>query len=323
MRTYTQVSGGIVGRVKDVARLYKVRTRNVGESIEMTKTQIGASADCYSKYTAAPLVDRDVLVIGVGQTLREVMGFGMQNRVVGIDLDVIPQGWRPGQYVRLLRQNGGMRFAKTVGRKLLGIDRNLSRQLALGFGMTKKPTVQILQMNATDMRLASNTFDFVYSFSVFEHLDDPKAVLSKAIRVLKPGGVVQISTHIYSSEGGCHDLRIFAGDRDSIPLWAHLRPSVKNTVLESCYMNMWRDAQWRELFAELCPGGEVSFDKHAEPRGTEFAKALVELRKAGELGEYSDQELLMVNLVTTWQKPAISATGSTSVLTVKSELHVA
>ena len=312
MRTYTQVSGGIVGRVKDVARLYKVRTRNVGESVEMTKVQIGASADCYSKYTAAPLVDRDVLVIGVGQTLREVMGFGMQNRVVGIDLDVIPQGWRPGQYVRLLKQNGGMRFAKTVGRKLLGIDRNLSRQLAVGFGMTKKPTVKLLQMNATDMRLASDTFDFVYSFSVFEHLDDPKAVLSEAIRVLKPGGVVQISTHIYSSEGGCHDLRIFAGDRDSIPLWAHLRPSVKSTVLESCYMNMWRNAQWRELFTELCPGGEISFDKHAEPRGTEFAQALVELRKVGELTDYSDQELLMVNLVITWQKPAQAASGTDS-----------
>jgi SAM-dependent methyltransferase len=311
MQTYTQVSGGIAGRLKDVVRLYQVRTRNVEGSIEMTKSQLAASADCYTKYTAKPLVDRDVLVVGVGQTQREVMGLGMANHVTGIDLDVIPQGWRPGQYVRLLKQNGGTRFAKTVGRKLLGIDRKSSKQLALALGITAKPDVKLLQMNAADMRLASNSFDFAYSFSVFEHLDDPKAVLNEVIRVLKPGGVLQVSTHIYSSEGGCHDLRIFAGDREAIPLWAQLRPSAKHTVLESCYMNKWRAAQWRELFAELCPAGVISFDQHTEPRGTEFANALAELRKSGELSEYSDEELLMVNLVLTWQKPALSATGTT------------
>jgi SAM-dependent methyltransferase len=323
MQTYTQVSGGIVNRLKDVIRLYKVRTRNVEASIEMTKSQLASSADCFRGYTTSPLVDRDVLVVGVGQTQREVIGFGMENLVTGIDLDVIPQGWRPGQYVRLLKQNGGARFAKTVGRKMLGIDRKSSKQLSEALGVTKKPSVKLLQMNAGDMRLASNSFDFAYSFSVFEHLDDPKKVLGEVIRVLKPGGVLQISTHIYTSEGGCHDLRIFAGDRSSIPLWAQLRPSVKDTVLESCYMNKWRAVQWRELFSDLCPGGVISFDQHAEPRGTEFANALVELRKAGELSEYSDEELLMVNLVLTWQKPAQSSTGSTSRSSTKEDLRVA
>jgi SAM-dependent methyltransferase len=323
MKTYTQVSGGIVDRLKDVVRLYKVRTRDVEGTIEMTKTQLAASAECYRGYTTSPLVDRDVLVVGVGQTQREVVGFGMENRVTGIDLDVIPQGWRPGQYVHLLQQNGGARFAKTVGRKMLGIDRKSSKQLAAALGVTKKPSVKLLQMNAGDMRLASNSFDFAYSFSVFEHLDDPKKVLGEVIRVLKPGGVLQISTHMYASEGGCHDLRIFAGDRQSIPLWAHLRPSVKDKVRESCYMNKWRAAQWRELFAELCPGGVISFDQHTEPRGTEFANALAELRKAGELSEYSDEELLMVNLVLTWQKPAQSLTGTTSLSSPKEDLRVA
>ena len=323
MQTYTQVSGGIVDRLKDIVRLYKVRTRNAEGSIEMTKSQLASSADCYRGYTATPLVDRDVLIVGVGQTQREVIGFGMENRVTGIDLDVIPQGCHPGQYVRLLKQNGGMRFAKTVGRKMLGIDRKSSKQLAQALGVTKKPTVTLLQMNATDMRFASNSFDFAYSFSVFEHLDDPKTALREVIRVLRPGGVLQVSTHIYSSEGGCHDLRIFAGDRQSIPLWAQLRPSVKDTVLESCYMNKWRAAQWRDLFADLCPGGEISFDQHAEPRGTEFANALVELRKAGELSEYSDEELLMVNLAVTWHKPVQSATGSTTIPSTREERRVA
>ncbi len=48
MQTYTQVSGGIVDRFKDIVRLYQVRTRNVEGSIEMTKVnslpRVSASA---------------------------------------------------------------------------------------------------------------------------------------------------------------------------------------------------------------------------------------------------------------------------------------
>jgi SAM-dependent methyltransferase len=306
MRTYTSVSDGVVAKAKDFFRLYQLRTANVKSSVDMTVSQLKRSDQSFEELTGDHLKNKDVLIVGTGQMLREAMGLGAHNRVVGIDLDVMPQGWKPGPYIKLFRTNGATRAAKTVGRKVLGIDRKFNASLRSALGITNEPNVRLLQMDATSMTFPDSSFDFAYSFSVFEHLDDPRAVLLETLRVLRPGGVLQISTHLYSSEGGCHDLRIFAGKRDDIPLWAHLRPAHKATVLESCYMNEWRLTDWRNLFSELCPDAQVTLDNHEEPRGTQFSAELKRIRAAGELSDYSDEELLSVNILLTYKKPQIT-----------------
>lgn len=58
----------------------------------------------------------DVLIIGPGPYLVEPRFFGQHNEVTAVDLDVIPRGFAPGQYIQMLRQNGLGRFAKTIGR---------------------------------------------------------------------------------------------------------------------------------------------------------------------------------------------------------------
>lgn len=306
VKTYTAVSGGIRGKAQDAIRLYQVRTTNLQAYIDITVQQVTKCGATFLRLTNKSLENKDVLIVGAGQTLREAVAFGATNRVIGIDLDVMPQGWRPGQYYRLLRTNGAMRAAKTIGRKLLGIDRTFHRELRKKMALTGKPDLVLRQMDATSMTFPSDNFDFVYSFSVFEHLDNPRAALSEAIRVLRPGGVLIISTHMYASEGGCHDLRIFAGRRDEIPLWAQLRPEHKHTVVESCYMNKWRLSQWQELFDELCPGGQTYLDNHHEPLGSRYAAELATIRGGGELADYTDEELLSVNVVITHQKPLAS-----------------
>jgi SAM-dependent methyltransferase len=303
MKTYTSMRGGLAGFARDAGRLYKVRTKDLGGAVRATIVQKQTLESEFAEKTGNQFRNQDVLVLGAGQTGREVVAFGIANRVTAIDLDVIPQGWRPGPYLTLLKENGAVRTAKTVGRKALGIDYRFTKELCASLGVASPTPATYLQMDASNMSFGDASFDLVYSFSVFEHLPDPEAVLQEAIRVLRPGGLLSISVHLYSSEGGCHDLRIFAGDRADIPFWAHLRPVHKDKVIESCFMNEWTLAKWRVLFDSSCPGGEANLDNHHEPYGSELASELKLLRANGELSGYTDEDLLSVNYRVVWRKP--------------------
>jgi SAM-dependent methyltransferase len=304
MKTYTTMRIGLGSFTRDASRLYRVRTANLANDVSSTLVQKGEVESAFAQRTGKGLTGCDVLVLGAGQTAREVVAFGVSNDVTAIDLDVIPQGLRPGPYVQLLRQNGAVRTMKTIGRKALGIDRSFSKALCGALGVERANPARYLQMDAATMSFPDSTFDLVYSFSVFEHLPDPVAVLGESIRVLRPGGMLSISVHLYSSEGGCHDLRIFAGERDSIPFWAQLRAAQKHTVIESCYMNEWRLGQWRALFDSVCPGGTALLEPHHQPYASELAAELASIRAGDELADYTDEELLSVNYRVVWAKPA-------------------
>lgn len=321
-QTYSTIRGGIRATVQDAVRLYRVRTRSMGEHVDATVRELQIVNEIAHERCGFNVVGKQVLIVGAGQTPRETIAFGASNLVTAIDLDVIPSGFDVRGYVQLARQNGPGRVIKTIGRKTLGIDRRFRSQMrtairvasqpetadtrneaAINAGTINEGGVQHLQMDAAAMKLASDSFDVVYSFSVFEHLPDPGAVLAEAIRVLRPGGLLYISTHMYSSEGGCHDLRIFAGDRESIPYWAHLRPAWKSTVIESCYMNERSLENWRSVFSEQCAGVEFRLEGHHEPYGSVLATELARLRALGELAQFTDEDLLSVNLKAIWVKP--------------------
>ncbi|KKS39415.1 MAG: hypothetical protein UU98_C0001G0020 [Parcubacteria group bacterium GW2011_GWD2_42_14] len=81
---------------------------------------------------------------------------------------------------------------------------------ALGFGGSFEMAQKILVSNnleqsrivcavAEDLPFEDNFFDIVYSTNVFEHVNDPEKAFSEAIRVCKPGGLIQIVIPNYGS----------------------------------------------------------------------------------------------------------------------------
>lgn len=303
MRTYTKMRLDPVAFVRDAVTLYRMRTRDVASRARATVEAARVFEDRLRELTGSGLRGKRLLIVGTGQTLREFFTFGaLGAKVTGIDLDVVPLGFDPLAYVRLLRQNGPVRFAKTAGRKLLGIDRAFEAALANALGVDRLERGTLLSMDATQMSFPDASFDVVYSFSVFEHLPDPARVLAEVRRVLAPGGVARISTHLYSSFSGCHDMRLFADAHAPIPAWAHLRPAQKQHSREDCYMNEWSLAQWRELFERDLPGCRIEYQPNHASFDAELREKLRTLRAAGELTDYSDEDLLTVNVICEWKK---------------------
>jgi SAM-dependent methyltransferase len=298
--SYTSGQGG--GAISEFVRLFKRSRRaqaRMGEEVADLLRMIRESEALVREHTGMTIEGLKILEIGPGQLPREAGYFAVKNEVIGVDLDVIPTGFNIPQYLSLLRNNGPKRLLKTVARKAMGFDRKYTREMARQLGLKKLPKPTLRQMDATKLAFPPATFDFVYSFAVFEHLPDPGAVLEDVKRVLKPGGVCYTNLHLFTCDNGGHDLRIRGGDRNGVPYWPHLRPETRDKVQQFAYINKLRLPQWTEIFNEKMPGCRFAHDMDAG----QFTTALAEARAKGELAEYSDEELLTHNFICVWQKP--------------------
>jgi SAM-dependent methyltransferase len=247
-----------------------------------------------------PVVGLKILEIGPGQQLVQLAYFARCNDVVGIDQDVVLQRLDLAGCLRMARKNGWIRACKTVTRKVALVDRRIKREAALQMGVRSMAQLQVLQMDATDLQFPDDHFDVVTSRAVFEHLPDPEAVVSEVRRVLKPGGVMFLNLHLFTSDSGCHDTRILAGERGELPFWAHLRPEHKQAVRANSYLNRLRLSDWRTLFRSRMPGSEVAALCDA---GAAERAELARLRAEGRLANYTDEELLTVTLEVSWRRP--------------------
>jgi SAM-dependent methyltransferase len=246
------------------------------------------------------LADGKVLEIGAGQSLIQLTYFNVRAHAVGIDTDAVLNQASLADYVQMWRVNGSLRTLKTIARKALGVDAGIRQELKRQLAVEKLPRPRVLQMDAAAMSFSDESFDAVYSRAVFEHLLDPQAVLREVRRILKPGGALVVLLHLYTSDTGCHDVRIFSGRRAHIPYWAHLRSAHKHLVCENTQLNRLRLTDWRKLFGSELPGSVVQGHNDADqPTRDQLAR----LRSTGELSSYTDEELLSVTVEAVWVKP--------------------
>jgi len=252
--------------------------------------------------TGLTLRDLDVLEVGHGQSqqaLAYVSSLG--NRVVGIDLDFVPDGLLDvAGYVRTLRTNGFLRAAKTWVREASGLNRSLRQEFIRQRGLFDWPPYRTFVADAATTGFPDASFDFLYSFHVLEHVSDPDAVLSEAGRLLRPGGGFWFRFPHYAHYNALHDLRWITQSVNPPQPWAHLLEGERATVQQGAFVNTLRIADWRSLFARHFPGYECRLESLD---GERFTLALRELRSRGLLQEYSDEELLTDDLICAWRKP--------------------
>jgi SAM-dependent methyltransferase len=299
LKSYSSQSRGPVALIREARSLIKAHS-DIRREIAGVVDHVEAMERLVQERFDLRLSGLRMLDVGAGQRLLELKYFSVRNAVVGIDRDVIVEGFNPTGYARMLLSNGVRRTLKTIGRKLLGIDRGQTKELMRVVGGEISSEFNVLQMDAADMSFEDDSFDFVYSFAVFQHLENPARVVDEMRRVLAPGGVVYLDFILYTSRTGAHDLRQLGGGTADIPPWAHLRQGQAGLVQPSAFLNGLRLPEWRSLFNERFPGSETILVKSEQQ---EFEAEARRLQETGELRDYEIDELLTTKVAILWRKP--------------------
>jgi ubiquinone/menaquinone biosynthesis C-methylase UbiE len=116
---------------------------------------------------------------------------------------LIPGTPQPGETILDLGSGFGGFVNNSYQNKLIGfgieVDRNritLSNKLLSIYG---NPQGTITNSAGENLPFADNSFNYIFSTNVIEHVAIPEEVISEAIRVLKPGGYAQIIIPSYNS----------------------------------------------------------------------------------------------------------------------------
>ena len=300
MKSYVSTRLGVFSRIIEAWNLYLIHSQRTEETAKKMLDQARETDLKITSLLGKPVNGLKMLELGPGQQLVQMTYFAPRNEVVGIDLDVVEQHFTVKGCLRMIRQNGWLRTCKTIVRVFSGIDRKMRKEVMLQLGLKTVPVLKVLQMDATKTDFQDNEFDVVFSRAVFEHLPDVDAVVTEMRRVIKPGGVLAITFHLYTSDSGCHDTRIFAGQREGLPYWSHLRSEYELAVRPNSYLNKLRLVDWRRIFESRLPGCKIDALQDA----SQLERAELErLRSQGILTSYSDEELLTVTVEVIWQKP--------------------
>lgn len=201
--------------------------------------------------------------------------------------------------------NGRLRpqytILKAAGHRIYGIDLVNRSQLScaeiayrlarwvynrkIGLSSTTNSDKTLVCGDVAALPFRTNSFDLVTSVAAFEHFLNVPAVVTELARVIRPGGLVWVCIHLFTSPSGGHNLSFTEIPLRTIPAgvdpWDHLR---KRHLPLSVPLNEWRRDQYLEALAR-----HFRILKHycAMHEGEEFLTSEVEK----ELSGYSRDEL--------------------------------
>jgi ubiquinone/menaquinone biosynthesis C-methylase UbiE len=128
-------------------------------------------------------------------------------------------------------------------------------------------------------------FDLATSVAAFEHFRDVPAVVAELGRVIRPGGVIWVSIHLFTCPSGGHNASFTEYPLRNVPAnidpWDHLR---KRRLPFTVPLNEWRKDQYLATFARHF---QVLKDYCLMREGEELLTPAI----ASELSNYSQDEL--------------------------------
>jgi SAM-dependent methyltransferase len=299
--SYSSEGGGFLDLLQQARHLVQGRS-DIHQQVADVLARVRKLERLTDEKLGLKLEGLEMLDVGAGQLLLQMRYFAARNRVVGIDRDLIVQGFDPRGYLEMARTNGARRAAKTIGRKALVIDSRYRRELDHQLGADTPSRLDVRRMDASDMSFPDASFDFVYSFAVFQHLAAPDRVLDEMVRVLRPGGTLYFDFILFTSRTGSHDIRHLSGSDESIPLWAHLQPEHEDVVRPNAYLNGIRLPEWRQMLGQRMDGYDLVLD---QPETAWLEPEARALQSRGKLVEYSLEELLTSKVAVLWRRPPL------------------
>jgi SAM-dependent methyltransferase len=143
----------------------------------------------------------------------------------------------------------------------------------------------------------NDSFDVITSVAAFEHFLNVPAVVKELFRVIKPGGLVWVSVHLFSSPSGGHNASLAQVPLRDVPRgvdpWDHLR---KRRLPFHVPLNQWRKDQY---LSEFNTRFEILKHYCAMREGEDFLTPEIE----NELSDYSRDELTCGTYVIVGRKP--------------------
>jgi len=247
---YTASAGRDRNKLHTYRNLFAYFKRNQWLAERDCNTVFGDAKKTAEQYLGKPLASLRTLEIGHGQhaTISLLM-HSSGAKATGIDMDYVRFGFSPRKYWMIAKLNGQERALKTLARNIL-FDRAYYKTVQRCFGKPLlKKTVDLRRMNAADMQFQNDTFDFVFSFAVFEHIADVESTAKELARVLKPNGVASISIDLFPSLSGGHNLEWAFPDAQAskrVPAWDHLRDNQDPTHV---HLNRLRESDYQAIFS--------------------------------------------------------------------------